>query len=159
MLISYDGYNMPFKNENFNIVLSNAVLEHVKNIEKLFQEVHRVTKKQGISYHLWHNYYSFSGGHVPELLCKKYPWGHLLHKYETHGLNKKTPNEILNSFSKYFQKIALYQIDKNHKKKGISKNFQFEAKELLSKNIKNKLSDFSVELLLTRSYLIIGKKK
>lgn len=158
-LLSYNGYQMPFKNETFDVVLSNAVLEHVEKPQRLFQEVNRVTKKGGLSYHLWHNYYSFSGGHVPEPLCLKYPWGHLRGKYETRGLNRLTPSEIQNSFSKFFDIITLYQVDKTNQKKGIDDDFQFEREELLSESLKSELRAFPIELLLTRAYLIIGRRK
>lgn len=159
MLLTYDGYQMPFRDETFDVVLSNAVVEHVKNLERVFEEVHRVTKKEGISYHVWHNYFSFSGGHVLEPLCLKYPWGHLRGRYKVHGLNKLTPSEIQICFSMYFDVIALFQLDKNNHKKGIDNDFRFEAEELLSESIRNELQSFPLELLLTRAYLIIGKKK
>lgn len=158
-LQSYDGCQIPFKKETFDVVLSNAVLEHVDNLERLFQEMYRVIKKQGVCYHLWHNYYSFSGGHVPEPLCLKHPWGHLYGKYETCGLNKLTPDEIQNHFSRYFNLIALCQVDENNRKKGCDSDFQFEREELLTDDIRNELRAFPLELLLTRAYLIIGRKK
>lgn len=158
-VVSYDGAQMPFEDQTFDVVLSNAVLEHVKSIESLFQEVYRVTKKQGISYHLWHNYYSFSGGHVPKSLCFKHPWGHLRGKYKTHGLNKLTPSQIQKCFSKFFDIIALYQVDGNHWKKGIDNDFRFEREDLLTSDIRNELQAFPAELLLTRAYLIIGESR
>jgi SAM-dependent methyltransferase len=158
-LLSYNGYEMPFKDETFDVVLSNAVLEHVENIRMVFKEIYRVTKSQGISWHLLHNYYSFSGGHVPKSLCLKHPWGHLRGKYQTQGLNKLTPNEINDCFSKYFEIIAMYQMDKNHRKKEIDDDFQFEGENHFSDNVREELHTFPVELLFTRAYLIIGKKK
>jgi len=158
-LLSYDGSRMPFKNMAFDVVLSNAVLEYAGNLEQLVQEIYRVTKKEGISYHLWHNFYSFSGSHASKFICRRYPWGHLRAKYETHGLNRFTPTDIQNIFSKHFDIIALYQIDKNHWKKGYDSAFQFEEESLLTESIKKELIDFPIEMLLTRSYLIICRKR
>lgn len=157
-VITYDGNRIPFEDETFNIVLSNAVLEHIKDIEKVSQEINRVTKKGGISYHVWHNYYSFSGGHKSEYLSLKYPWGHLREKYETSGLNKLTPSKIKYYFSKYFEIIGFYGMDKKYRKKEIDEDFQYEKKDLLKGRIKKELLNFPEELLLTRGYLIIGKK-
>lgn len=158
-LFSYNGYQLPFKDESFDIVLSNAVLEHVEHVEELFQEMHRVTKKAGLSYNLGHNYYSFSGGHVAESLCLKYPWGHLQGKYETPPLNKLTPDKMQSYFSKYFDILASYQVDRNHRKRGVDSDFQFEREELLSERLKNDLGAFPRELLLNMAYLIIGRRK
>jgi ubiquinone/menaquinone biosynthesis C-methylase UbiE len=159
MLQSYEGYKIPFENETFDIVISNAALEHIDNLDRVLQEVNRVTKKQGVSYHLWHNYYAFSGGHAPESLCLRYPWGHLRGRYETYGLNKLTPAEIHNYFSKYFDILALHQTDINHRKRTNDSNFVFEREDLLSQNIRTELQAFSEDVLLTRGYLIIGRKK
>jgi SAM-dependent methyltransferase len=158
-LVSYDGSQMPFEDETFDVVLSNAVLQQVDDVEAVFQEAYRVTKKKGISYHLWHNYYSFSGGRAPETLCLRYPWGHLRGKYKARGLNRITPTEVHDSFSEYFEIIGLYQMDKNHLRKGRDIGFQYEREDLLSANIRNELAAFPIELLLTRAYLIVGRKK
>lgn len=157
-LLSYGGCQMPFEDETFDVVLSNQVLEHVEDLEGVFKELHRITKKQGISYHFWHNYYSFSGGHVPEALCLKYPWGHLRGKYETSGLNRLTPTEVYDSFSGCFDIEAFYQTDKNHRKRGYDSDFQFEEEALLSEGLRKELQAWPIELLLTRSYLIVGRK-
>ena len=87
-LISYNGKVFPFEDESFHAVLSNSVLQEIDSLENLFRELHRVTKRGGVSYHLWHNYYSYSGGYVPEIIADKYPWGHLRGKYQTRGLNR-----------------------------------------------------------------------
>ncbi|MCQ8894111.1 MAG: class I SAM-dependent methyltransferase [Methanolinea sp.] len=41
----YDGYNLPFKNESFDIITCVDVLEHVENYEILIKEMLRVSKK------------------------------------------------------------------------------------------------------------------
>jgi SAM-dependent methyltransferase len=128
ILKSYDGNKMPFDDETFDIVISNAVLEHVENMDLLFQEVIRVTKHNGYSYHNWHNYYSFSGGHAPESLCLKHPWGHLRGLYETHGINKLTPDEIKSYFLRYFNILAFHQLDGYDHKKADG-NFSFERED------------------------------
>jgi SAM-dependent methyltransferase len=159
-LLSYGGGQIPLRDESFDIVLSNAVIQQVENLENLFREVCRITKEHGISYHFWHNYYSFSGSWAPESISLRYPWGHLRGKYKGRsGLNKITPTGMRNVFLRYFDLIGLYQIGRDNSKKGIDGNFHYERQELLSESIRNELKDFPLELLLTRSYLIIGRKK
>jgi SAM-dependent methyltransferase len=38
---------MPFKDSFFNTVISNSVLEHIEDLDSVFQETHRVLKKEG----------------------------------------------------------------------------------------------------------------
>jgi len=64
---------MPFRDESFDIVFSNAVLEHIEKPGKVISEIWRVTKRGGLSYHIWHNYYSISGSHLPGPLPFRYP--------------------------------------------------------------------------------------
>jgi len=159
-LIQYDGKKAPFKDNQFDVVLSNAVLEHVDNLEMFYREVARITKPNGLSYHLYHNYYSFSGGHLAEKLNVKHPWGHLRGIYNTNSkdLNKKTLEEILGHFSSFFKAKKSFPVSKDHSKKGIDKTFSYEKEELLTKDIRKELIEFSDEQLLTRAYLIIGTK-
>lgn len=157
-LQSYDGKHMPFENQTFDAVLSNTVLEHVQDVDAVLRETCRVTKTGGISYHLWHNYYSLSGGHHSQSVYHKHPWGHLRLRYEAPGLNRFTPSQFREFFSRYFDIVGLYQVDGCARKKGFDNNFQFEGEALLSKSIRDELC-LPTELMLTRGYLIIGRKR
>lgn len=46
----YDGKKIPFKNNSFSTVMSNSVMEHVRDLESNLQEIYRVTKKGGYFY-------------------------------------------------------------------------------------------------------------
>jgi len=142
-------------------VISNAVLEHVVDLELFFSEVNRVTKSLGVSYHLYHNYYSFSGCHLQQSLCEKHPWGHLRGKYQTNPnhLNQIRIESVSKIISSCFELINIFQVSKDHSKKGVDEGFRYEREDLLTPWIRNELKEFSREELLTRSYLIVGKKK
>lgn len=157
-LVSYDGRNIPFEAEEFDIVTSNAVLEHVEDLNIAMSEIHRVTKRGGVSYHLWHNYYSLSGGHAQEYYYRKHPWAHLRGLYAHPSLAKYTPEDVAGTFSRYFTDVELYPTDKNHRKKGLDADFQYEGQDLLTEDLRKALQGFPVELLLTRAYLITGRK-
>lgn len=74
------GENMPFSKEEFDIVYSMTVLEHVRDVKKTIKEMLRVTKKGGLVYINTPNYLSFYEGHYkifwfplfPKLLAKLY---------------------------------------------------------------------------------------
>lgn len=160
-LISYDGDRMPFENSTFDAVLSNTVLQHVLNLEVFFRELWRITKPGGISYHLYHNYYSFSGALLLQYLCVEHPWGHLRGIYETDPtlLNKVTLEQVKKHFSSVFEIRDVFQVGKDHSKKGVHKTYKYEGQEWLTEDIRNELAQFSDEQLLTRSYLIVGTKR
>ena len=44
----YDGHTLPFKDEEFDSIISSEVFEHVGNIEEIIIELKRVLKKDGI---------------------------------------------------------------------------------------------------------------
>lgn len=48
----YDGKNIPFENENFDIVFSSNVLEHVLDIDRILKECKRVIKPDGLAIHI-----------------------------------------------------------------------------------------------------------
>ena len=157
-LISYDGRQMPFDDEAFDIVMSNAVLEHVSDLPALVQELGRITRPGGISYHLWHNYYSYSGSHLPERLRLEAPWGHLRGIHRTRGLNRLAPEDVRGIFAQAFRVVALYGVDARHRKRGVHEGFEFEREDLLTPEIRQELKDLSRDLLLTRAYLIVARK-
>ena len=47
----YDGINLPFENETFDIIYSSNVLTHVQNLKLLLDDMKRVLKKDGIMVH------------------------------------------------------------------------------------------------------------
>ena len=161
-LTSYDGNMIPFEDGKFDAVVSNAVLEHVADLETFFSEIRRVTKTSGVSYHLYHNYYSFSGSHLPRSLCEKHPWGHLRGKYRTdpNHLNEVTIDTVSERFSSAFEVRNIYQVDKNHAKKGIDEAFCYEREDLLTSDIRKEMDEnIPDELLLTKCYLLVGIKR
>lgn len=49
----YDGSLLPFENSRFDLVFSEQVLEHVKNVPLYYSETFRVLKSQGVTYHIF----------------------------------------------------------------------------------------------------------
>ena len=43
----YDGVNLPFENETFDIIYSSNVLTHVQDLKLLLEDMKRVLKKKG----------------------------------------------------------------------------------------------------------------
>ena len=166
-LVNYGGTRFPFADDSFDIVMSNAVLEHVADVKSVLEEAPRVTKPSGIGYHLWHNYLSLSGGHALESETISRPWGHLLDNVEAKSvrpfiitsLNRLPPNEMLDLLSSVYEHIGSYGVDKHHNKRGIDSQFQYEGEGLLTAQLDQKLSKYSREQLLTRAFLFIGKKR
>jgi len=165
-IVSYDGKSLPFADGSFDVICSNAVLEHVADLTTLAREMRRVTKEGGVSYHLWHNYYSFSGGHVSDRLALERPWGHLFGDPEVAFhlglsgtyLNKMLPSDVVKELSNNFHSVSVFQVDKDHRKKGVDRAFSYEGERLLSPDLENRLSPSPREVLLTRSYLLVGRR-
>jgi ubiquinone/menaquinone biosynthesis C-methylase UbiE len=45
--ILYNGFDLPFKNNSFDIVISFQVIEHVESLPKYLSEIYRVLKRNG----------------------------------------------------------------------------------------------------------------
>jgi SAM-dependent methyltransferase len=51
-VIEYDGEHIPFAEASFDIVFSSHVLEHVRHLDALLDEITRVLKPQGLAVHI-----------------------------------------------------------------------------------------------------------
>jgi len=51
--IAADPYGLPYEDGFFNLVYSTSVLEHARNPEACFREIHRVLKPGGYAFHLF----------------------------------------------------------------------------------------------------------
>lgn len=145
--------HLEFPDNYFDYICSNAVFEHINDVEKATSEIARVLKSGGIVDIGIHLFPSLSGGHnlewayPNENLSKRVPpWDHLRKNFfPTHVyLNKLRENDYLLIFNKYF---SIIDIKSKH-----------EGKKFLTKEILNELTDFSKNELLKRSIRVVMKK-
>lgn len=108
---------LPFENNFFDIVISNQILEHVKNQKEHIDEIYRILKKDGVCYFTTPNKFWIIESHY------KLPFLSML------------PKNLANSYLKIFRKDAIpYNINilsYNHILKLVSdkflvKDFAFE---------------------------------
>lgn len=59
---------MPFENDTFDYVISYQTLEHVDSLHKTFEEIRRVLKPGGKTFHICPNYKSFYEGHFKVII-------------------------------------------------------------------------------------------
>jgi len=52
-VVDYDGHNIPFADNSFDVVFSSSVMEHIPHIEEFQTEIHRVLKRNGIAIHIF----------------------------------------------------------------------------------------------------------
>ncbi len=94
--ILYDGNNVPLPDENFDLIVSFQVLEHVGSVDTVINESLRLLKPGGIMYHVCPNYHSFYEGHF------KVPW--------LPFLSKKTGRiylKLLRKYSDYYETLNI----------------------------------------------------
>jgi SAM-dependent methyltransferase len=151
----------PLPSDTYDLITSNAVLEHVEDVKKYFEEVKRLLKKGGLCYGFIHNYYSISGGH--NLACAfpdtnpsstVLPWDHLRsNEFPTHIYLNKLKPEDYRSFAAANLEVLLFEgRDINHNPGGL------EGEKFLTPEVQAQLSQYPRDLLLTRSYCIICRK-
>ncbi|HIF10103.1 MAG TPA: class I SAM-dependent methyltransferase [Sneathiellales bacterium] len=51
-IIDYDGNRLPFADQSFDVIFTSSVLEHVVDLPRFHQEMHRVLRKEGIAVHI-----------------------------------------------------------------------------------------------------------
>lgn len=51
-ILEYDGRNIPFFNQTFDIIFSSNVLEHVDQLDEFHEEMKRVLKSGGVAIHI-----------------------------------------------------------------------------------------------------------
>ena len=152
----------PLESNAFDLICSNAVLEHVNNVDLFAKELYRLLKNGGVFYGIIHNYYSISGGHNLEMAfpdtkpsAKIPPWDHLLdNKYPTFiYLNKLKPEEYKRIFSKYFDVLLFKGCGLNHVEG------ELEGISIYEHGIDERLKKYPKNLLTTRAYKILIMKK
>lgn len=72
--VSADAMQTPCRDSQFDVVFSVSVLEHIKDPTKLFREMARILKPDGIFIHSIDPFFSPRGGHAACTL--DFPWGH-----------------------------------------------------------------------------------
>lgn len=137
--------DLKFENHTFDFVLSILSFEHFKNVEQCVKEVKRVLKENGKFYITVDLYSKIHGGHE---VNPKQPWNHLLNKKFKPNvyLNKLRLEDYKRIFSKYFKTIK-FICEENSK-----------AKQLLTPELRNKLSKFSGIELTMNPLKILGEK-
>ena len=73
--IEDDICNSRIKSSSKDLIVSWDTLEHLKNPQKAFEEMFRILKPGGYSFHEYNPFFSFNGGH--SLCTLDFMWGHV----------------------------------------------------------------------------------
>ena len=145
-----DATNMSLGDASFDVVISNDTFEHIMDIPKAIAEVCRVLKPDGFAVISIHLFPSLTGGHEPELgyhrIRKKLdkPWAHLWDStwQPPYVLNKWRDQEYLQAFKDRFLSVERIVVS------------EF-GREFLSSMVLNKLTNYTVDELLTEKVMYI----
>jgi len=161
-----------FDNNFFDLISSEAVLEHILDLPNAFLEMHRILKPGGLLFHSYDPYFHPGGGHALGILDR--PWMHLelneseyerfliekrpfeakraFHWYK-HGLNKSyTQGEMINCLLNAGFKIIFWE----------SNRINFPAFETIDRDtLRNSYKNYpniSIDDLITSKHSFIAIK-
>jgi SAM-dependent methyltransferase len=152
-------YSLP--SNSFDLIASNAVVEHVADVPRFAAEIRRLLLRGGYFYAIIHNFYSLSGGHNLEWAfpdehpsTRVPPWDHLReNRFPAWShLNRLRPEEYREAFKRELEVVFFEGRDINHDPRG------GEGEHLLTPEIAAELAAYHRELLLTRAWCIICRK-
>jgi SAM-dependent methyltransferase len=132
------GAAWPYPNGHFDFVVSNQVLEHVKDADFFFSQVHRVLRDGGVSYHLFPLKNVLWEGHLLMPLAhrivehdEQVRWICLMQKM---GFSKRLPPEraadSLLYYTHYRSRVELLNIIK---RAGLRPSFRYTAEYYTAK--------------------------
>lgn len=152
----------PLPNATYDVIVSNAVLEHVRDVRAYAREVRRLLKPNGLFHGIIHNYYSLSGGHnmrwaypdtdppddVP-------PWDHLRdNAFPAHVyLNRLRPEDYRNAFAGELEVLDFSTVNAEHDTGGE------EGRRFLTRELQRELAQYPLELLCARAWRIICRRR
>jgi len=89
----YDGIEMPFPDEHFDIVFCWGVMEHVANVPAVLAEIKRVMKADGVAFiKVFPWFHSYYGSHLSDFVPA--PFAHLTHDHAAmRAIIEKTAHE------------------------------------------------------------------
>jgi SAM-dependent methyltransferase len=156
-----DSSVYPLPSARFDLVVSIAVLEHVRDVHAVAREVARVLKPGGIFYAFIHNYYSLSGGHRLEWAYPDThpsqdvpPWDHLRSRRypPDYFLNELRPEEYREAIGEVLE-IELFEGRGESHEPGV-----LEGERFLVGPAAVELAEYPRDLLLTRSWCVVAHK-
>ena len=158
-IVHYDGQRIPFDDRSFDYVISNAVLQELPgSLECCAKELARVLKPGGAIDLEWHNFYSWSGNYRSEEENGRKPWGHLLESGNFSPLNRATPEDIVGAFAPWFSDLRILSHDRRHRVAGQDPDYEPEAEEQLTADLRERLAQYPREWLITRGFILQGYK-
>lgn len=151
----------PLPSSSFDLIASNAVLEHVADVTKFAAEVARLLDSGGYFYAIIHNFYSLSGGHNLEWAYADEfpsnnvpPWDHLReNRFPAWTyLNRYKPEQFIDAFTKHLPILRFEGVGINHDAG------EPEGERFLTAEIASELKQYPKDLLLTRAWCMICRK-
>ncbi len=161
-LLQYAGERVPFEDRSFDGILSNAVLQELPTdapggLGHFAGEMARVLRPGGWIDLEWHSFYSWSGHYLGADECRRNPWGHLRGGRAHPCLNRVTPDAVREAFAPHFTALRLVGHDQHHRLTG-DPDFEPEGREYLTPEVREELAAYPEEWLLTRGYILQGRK-
>lgn len=148
--------HLPFPDNEFDLIVSHEVFEHIEDVARAVQEVKRVLKPSGIAYLNIHLFPSISGGHHVEW---KYPdekpsanvppWDHLrakTAKEHPSWINKMREQDYRTIFEPALEVLCW-------------EPSAYEGRALLTPAIKAELPDFAEDELLKKGVIVVARKQ
>ncbi|MFB3887071.1 MAG: class I SAM-dependent methyltransferase [Thermodesulfobacteriota bacterium] len=151
----------PLPSDSYDLVVSNAVVEHVADVNAFGKEIRRLLVRGGLFCANIHNFYSLSGGHAlgwaypdESPSSEVPPWDHLReNRFPSWAyLNRLRPEQYRHAFADHLEMVLFEGRDINHDHGGL------EGERFLTPEVEAELAPYSRELLLTRSWSMICRK-
>lgn len=112
-------YRLPFPDHFADIVYSNQVVEHVKDIEGFFSEIKRISKSDGIGVHCYPSINRIIEPHIKVPLATRFrsnKWIHIWQKQKLFNIPEKSwANKGTEQMAAYLQNKTSYRSNKQIK--------------------------------------------
>jgi SAM-dependent methyltransferase len=156
----YDGQGLPFEDGSFDCIISNAVLHLLPlPLEHFAREFARVLKPGGTIDLAYHNFYCWSGNQLGDEWNRRHPWAHLVGGRYDPSLNRITPDQAVQALAADFTALRLHMPDRQHRIAGLDPDYKHEAEEYLTPELRAGLARYPRELMLTRGYILQGRRR
>jgi ubiquinone/menaquinone biosynthesis C-methylase UbiE len=148
-VLPMDAMEMSFPDGTFDFVYSRFFLEHIEDIRGLAQEIHRVLKPGGKTYHVFALYTTLDGAHTLDWRRYK-PWEHLTGSVKG--------NAYINKYRLQFYKDVYTDVFGVNNVE-IRTRIGDVSSQYLTPELHASLREYSEEELLTSSPIIVASKE